>query len=329
MRGIRGVRIAKGASTRSSAKPEKEIKQEEEKPQPKIGESLFGVKNNTSSTAPANPFSNPFSSNSNSAAPANPFASSAAANPFAASAAPPPVIEVTSEDKKDEASTSLPETFAQKARISAPATTPQPARPHEPWPAESAFPKPFPYYSLDAEYETLGTSAPEVPQNVRMMDIDNEGTSSSGGGKEDKEIYESSHDATFQKFADRIGENPEQILRYEFKGKPLLYSDSDAIGKALAPHSDNDASKVHTARSATGIPRCQNCGADRVFEVQLTPHAITELEAEELSIDGMEWGTILLGVCAKDCKPTDVEEGQVGYVEEWVGVQWEEVAARK
>lgn len=77
------------------------------------------------------------------------------------------------------------------------------------------------------------------------------------------------------------------------------------------------------------MPRCQNCGADRVFEVQLTPHAITELEAEEMSIDGMEWGTIIMAVCSKDCKPSDVEEGEVGYVEEWVGVQWEEVAPKK
>jgi pre-rRNA-processing protein TSR4 len=66
-----------------------------------------------------------------------------------------------------------------------------------------------------------------------------------------------------------------------------------------------------------------------VFEVQLTPHAITELEAEEMSLDGMEWGTIIMGVCSKDCKPSDVAEGQVGYVEEWIGVQWEEVESKK
>lgn len=338
VRSIRGVRIAKGSSARSNAKPEKkEVKQEAEKPQPKIGESLFGVKNSTSSSAPANPFSNPFSSNSNNAAPANPFASSAGSNPFAApsTSTPPPAIEVTPEENKDEASTSLPETFAQKARISTPAETPsQPTKPHEPWPAASAFPAPFPHYSLDAEYETLGTSAPSIPQNVRMMDIEAEGSSSSGGGKEDKEIYESAHDAVFQKFADRVGENPEQILRYEFKGRPLLYSDADAIGKALAAHSENGSgsssnAKVQTAgRGGAGMPRCQNCGAERVFEVQLTPHAITELEAEEMSIDGMEWGTIIMGVCSRDCKPGDVEEGQVGYVEEWAGVQWEEMGRK-
>jgi pre-rRNA-processing protein TSR4 len=161
-----------------------------------------------------------------------------------------------------------------------------------------------------------------------------ESESSSGGGKEDKEVFESSLDRTFQKFADRIGQNAEQVLRYEFRGKPLLYSDGDAVGKLLAPHSENGSSshaKVATASSmlGSGMPRCQNCGAERVFEVQLMPHAIIELEADELSIEGMEWGTIILGVCGKDCRPGDVPEGDLGYLEEWAGVQWEEVASKR
>jgi pre-rRNA-processing protein TSR4 len=76
------------------------------------------------------------------------------------------------------------------------------------------------------------------------------------------------------------------------------------------------------------MPKCKNCGAERVFEVQLTPHAITELEGDSMSIDGMDWGTIILGVCGKDCTASDVGEGEVGYLEEWVGVQWEELAKK-
>ncbi|KAH9879945.1 hypothetical protein J1614_001969 [Plenodomus biglobosus] len=338
VRGVRGVRIAKGAASKSSAKAaeKREPAKVEEKPQPKIGESLFGVKNGASTATPANPFSNPFATQTNGAAPANPFASKPGnASPF--SAPTPPTVTVTSQDtpeeKQDEASTTLPETFASKVRLNSPSATEQAPRPHEPWPAASAFPASFPHYHLDAEYETLDApSTPEIPDNARM-DVDTEG-GGNGGGKEDKEVYESSLDKTFQKFADRIGENAEQVLRYEFKGKPLLYSDNDAIGKLLGPHSDNASSsnvKVTTAssRGGAGMPRCQNCGADRVFEVQLTPHAITELEAEEMSLDGMEWGTIIMGVCSKDCKPNDVSEGEVGYLEEWVGVQWEEVASKK
>jgi pre-rRNA-processing protein TSR4 len=328
IRGLRSVRVAKGTSARAQAKAEKP-KIEQEKPQPKIGASLFGVAGGGNTTGPVNPFSNPFSSNAAGTAPANPFSSAPTSSSPAASS---PTVEVNPTRDADDTSTTLAETFASKVRVSVPPSE-QPPRPHEPWPTEASFPENYPRYHLDAEYETLDApSVPKIPDNVRMMDIDTE-ESGSGGGKEDKDVYESSLDETFQKFADRLGQNPDQVLRYEFKGKPLLYSDTDAVGKLLASHSENASSsnaKVKTASSkgGAGMPRCQNCGADRVFEVQMTPHAITELEAQEMSIDGMEWGTIILGVCSKDCKPSDVSEGEVGYVEEWVGVQWEEVASK-
>lgn len=236
---------------------------------------------------------------------------------------------MTPEQPTDVASTTLPETFASKVRLSSPSPSQEPPRLHEPWPASSAFPDVFPHYQLDAEYETLDApSTPQIPQNVRVMDMETEGSSSSNGGKEDKVTYESSIDATFQKFADRVGQNPEQVLRYEYAGKPLLYSDGDTVGKLLAAHSDNAKVSTTSSRGA-GLPRCQTCGAERVFEAQLTPHAITELEADDMSIDGMEWGTLIVGVCSKDCKPDDIPEGEVGYIEEWVGVQWEEVASKR
>lgn len=63
-----------------------------------------------------------------------------------------------------------------------------------------------------------------------------------------------------------------------------------------------------------------------MFELQLTPHAITELEVDEMGMEGMEWGTVIVGVCGKDCVPNATGDGEVGYLEEWVGVQWEELA---
>ena len=328
VRGMRGVRVAQGAGAKAAVKVERKVAVEPEaRPLPQLGESLFGVKNGASTT---NPFANPFASNEAGKAPVNPFAPAAAASNSFPSATP--AVRVTDEHTADEASTTLPETFADKVRVSSSQPSSQPARPHEPWPTESAFPAPYPQYYLDAEYETLDApSRPHMPESARMdVDMDGDGT----GGKEDKEVYESSLDKTFQRFADRAGQNPEQVLRYEYRGKPLLYSDGDSVGKLLASHSANAASsnvKVTTSgpRGAAGMAQCPNCGADRVFEVQLTPHAITELEAMDMSIDGMEWGTILLGVCSKDCKPGDVSEGEVGYLEEWVGVQWEEVASNK
>ena len=56
------------------------------------------------------------------------------------------------------------------------------------------------------------------------------------------------------------------------------------------------------------------------------PQAIAELEAEEEGLEGMEWGTVIVGVCERDCSERGVGAGEVGWVEEWVGVQWEEEA---
>jgi pre-rRNA-processing protein TSR4 len=158
------------------------------------------------------------------------------------------------------------------------------------------------------------------------MDVDE--PSASGGL--DKDLFESTLDKAFQRFADQLSQNPEQVLRYEFKGAPLLYNRSDAVGKLLAPASEGQGGGKVTIKggSASRMPKCKNCGAERVFEVQLTPHAITELEGDSMSINGMDWGTIILGVCGKDCTASDVGEGEVGYLEEWVGVQWEELAKK-
>ena len=164
--------------------------------------------------------------------------------------------------------------------------------------------------------------------------MDDTGASGSASTEEEKQLFESSMDKTFQRFADRLAQNPEQVLRYEFGGQPLLYSSTDAIGKMLDPHycSGYSRSKVTTGSeemSVSGMPRCQNCGAERVFELQLVPHAITVLEEnEDVGLEGMDWGTVILGVCSKDCMAKDTPEGEVGYLEEWVGVQWEELASK-
>jgi pre-rRNA-processing protein TSR4 len=169
-----------------------------------------------------------------------------------------------------------------------------------------------------------------MDSNPSTARVETNGESSSSSAAEDKALFESAMDKTFQRFADRLAQNPEQVLRYEFGGQPLLYSKSDAVGKLLAPAVDakiqTSSARNGTSTSQLKMPRCVNCGADRVFELQLTPHAITELEADDVAIDGMEWGTVIVGVCSADCQTKGKVEGEVGYIEEWAGVQWEEVA---
>jgi pre-rRNA-processing protein TSR4 len=208
------------------------------------------------------------------------------------------------------------ETSASKLRIS---STPPKLIPHTPedtWPPDSAFPKPFTCLHLDAEYESLVPEKAQIPStsslsNIQAQYVDEDGAASNGL---DKDLFESSLDKTFLKFSDRLAQNPEQVLRYEWKGTPLLYSATDNVGRRLA------ASNTKT-KTAAGMPRCESCGAERVFEMQLVPGAIVALEEEDVNLEeGMEWGTIIVGVCERNCG----EFGAVVFKEEWCGVQWEE-----
>ncbi|GKT43412.1 putative 20S rRNA accumulation protein 4 [Colletotrichum spaethianum] len=293
IRAMRGVRVSKDApaagAKKAETKPPKKMVEEDPKKNdgPGLGSALFGGGGGGAGAA------NPFASN------ANPFSTGASSSSPFSTAAPPGSIP--------------PQDLCRDPQSQQSADSLRPAPPPEPWPAADALPKSYPLsYLADAEFETLDPEPMPVPQNARM-EVDNEGGAGAAGG-DTKDIFESSMDAVFQKFADRMAQNPEQAIRYEFAGAPLLYSKADAVGKALG--------------GGGKMPRCGNCGAGRVFEVQMTPHAITELEAEELSLEGMDWGTIIVGVCEADCQPRGVEAGEAGYLEEWCGVQWEELAKR-
>lgn len=340
IRALRSLRIAPGTAAAAASREKKRVEEQaaksrakEEKPAPKppsnLGETLFGAQTIGSPSGSANPFStgaagsafgsNPFSSGS------NPFSTETKPEPKTTTAVPPTTAEKIE---------SLPKTFAETLSLNNNQPAASPAPPPEPWPAAADQPPPYPAsYLSEAEYETLDpVSPPTVPQTARM-DVDAaEPGKGGGGGKEDREVFESSMDAAFQRFADRLAQNPEQAIRYEFSGQPLLYSKTDAVGKLLAPAAtgaNNNSGGITIASVANGgtpgMPRCGGCGGARAFEVQMAPRAIAELEADEMSLEGMDWGTVIVGVCERDCQARGVEEGQVGYVEEWAGVQWEEL----
>lgn len=308
VRGLRSVKVSKEAAEaarEAEIKVEKEKKAREEsekkerEKQAGLGSALFG---SGGGGAGANPFSaggggsNPFSSGSG------------ASNPFSSGKNVTEKKEEVKEKIKE-----LPKSFADALSLNNPQSQKEAVEPPkpEPWPEESALPKAYPpLYLVDVDYETLDLAPPPIPTNaqVEQVEMDEEPVGPAPSGKDD---FESSMDAAFQKFADRMSQNPEQVIRYEFAGQPLIYSKDDAVAKVIEG----------------GMPRCKGCGGGRVFELQLTPHAITELESEDMSLEGMDWGTIILGVCSADCQARGVEDGQVGYLEEWVGVQWEELAS--
>jgi pre-rRNA-processing protein TSR4 len=294
-----------------------EIMKEEVKaqaPKPDLGASLFGS-NTLISSVSAN--ANPFSSKPASTAASNPFAAPApVASPSPALSPVPPVTNQPTTTTPN----TLAESFANKVRLSSPPpTSPQPCTPTTPWPDRSTFPPPYATFYIDAEGETLSrSSTPTIPENVQIDTEDTDGASSAAEGKD---ITESEVDKAFLKFSTRLGHNPEQVLRYQFLGTPMLYSYTDAVGKRLRE-------TPSSVKSSSRIPRCESCGSERVFELQLVPHAISVLEEGRDNIGlgegqgGMEWGTVILGVCRKNCGMERV--GVVGWREEWAGVQWEE-----
>ncbi|KAK9366827.1 programmed cell death protein 2 [Lipomyces kononenkoae] len=193
--------------------------------------------------------------------------------------------------------------------------------PLEPWPpAEELESYKSWFLCVESEYLTNKTADQNINQRIEILEA---GTSGHGndGPDEWSALPESSSniDKVFQNFADTVSDNPEQVVRYERKGSPLLYSKTDEIGKLLinknAGHYQNNL-----------IPHCELCGSVRVFELQLMPYMIQILE-EDSGIDifnGMEWGTIIVATCKNDCVPSIIDKNGVGYQDEWVGVQWEE-----
>lgn len=315
--------VPKQAPKREELKTEKKAEpRAPQKPKQDLGANLFGA---TSLTGSVSSNANPFSSTPGSAPADN-------SNPFAI---PKPTI--TEPQSTTEPTNALAESFADKVRLSSPGQepsavtgtpskpTPESAGPQTPWPSQSAFSAPYTKYFLDAEYETMSRpSTPTVPENVTMEPMDE------GGGAGDlKDTFESELDKAFMKFSTRLAHNPEQVLRYEFRGAPLLYSYADQVGKRLHPEHTAAGHVTTTGAGAGSMPPCEYCGARRVFEVQLVPHAISMLEEGREGVGlgkndaGMEWGTIILGVCARDCAPEAI--GQTGWREEWAGVQWEEL----
>lgn len=326
VRAIRGVGLRKGALAKAEEEQKKaqeqkvrEIEEAQKKKDEvaRAGSILFGSESGLGIGGNANPFSmggsagaNPFGNPCG-----NPFSTgnSAIENPTAT--IPPPSTS-TSDLSMNFAS-------ALKLNLQPPAakdSDPEPLfyGPPEPWPNPLPQP-PFPIYFLDADYEQLD-STPEsllqsATQNVRTDAASLVDSSSSSGGDDWGGYEKSNLDTTFQKFADRVAENPEQVLRYEHKGVPLLYSKADVVGKLLSPLNA-------VQEPLKNVPRCPGCGKQRFYEFQLMPHAIAMLEADDVGLDGMEWGTIIVASCV--CLPKRIDENRVGYVEEWVGVQWEQ-----
>lgn len=322
IRAIRAVRASKatiGKETEIGGTKATRLEAAQKPPLQNLGNTLFNSKPTPLTYGNTNPFSTSIAPNPN----------SLTSNPFS----PPQTASLPSKPSQTSSAENLPVTFAEKVRLSSP--PPDAAQPQSPWPPESELPPPYPSYYLDADFETLDAPSPtQSLSNHAKFEDGQPSNSKSDEPADDADAFESPLDKTFHRFADRLAQNPLQVLRYEFGSSPLLYSKSDTVGKMFAQHpaptpgnsnGSNNKKITTTTRNSAEIPRCSTCRAERVFELQLTPQAIAELEVDHEGIEGMDWGSVVLGVCGRDCEARGVRKGEVGWVEEWVGVQWEEI----
>ncbi|RKP37969.1 programmed cell death protein 2 [Dimargaris cristalligena] len=94
-------------------------------------------------------------------------------------------------------------------------------------------------------------------------------------------------------FLDRVSLWPDQCVRYDLGGTPLLYTHRDPITRTLYPPVTPPSGSMlkqqptpphpsATTRkySTQNLPACQYCGTARVFECQIMPNTLLVLETE-------------------------------------------------
>ncbi|KAK3799963.1 hypothetical protein RRG08_002378 [Elysia crispata] len=85
-------------------------------------------------------------------------------------------------------------------------------------------------------------------------------------------------DRKFHKFLKRLQRCPQQCVRYNRGGDPLLVNELE------------------------DIESCPNCGGERIFELQLLPALLPWLQAEEIEDDvEIDFGTVMVFTCKKNC----------------------------
>lgn len=171
-------------------------------------------------------------------------------------------------------------------------------------------------------------------------------------------------DHVFDRFNERASHEPQQCVRYDFGGIPLPFAGDDPYKQLFPLFSGNSGLVTVTKSvfnvqdpstrrgyDPTSIPSCPHCDSRRVFECQLMPNliniigpgttgsaagdsgattdeerkeAMRKLLKGEADGRGMEWGTVLVFSCEKDCclGPGNKEK-QDAWNEELVLVQWD------
>lgn len=127
-----------------------------------------------------------------------------------------------------------------------------------------------------------------------------------------EEEYENSEvdvDKAFLRFQKRITRAPAQVLRYarvgyETSHEPLLVND------------------LPGNQPPTDLPPCIYCGEHRNFEFQIMPQLLSYLNLDNVANDALDYGTILVYSCSRNCQPKKEDGKAVGYMFELPYIQY-------
>lgn len=135
---------------------------------------------------------------------------------------------------------------------------------------------------LSAYYATSDVDAAmrDLYRAAAAGDVDSEETAEDGRDARPLD------DQLFSKFVRRLRACPEQVLRYNWSGKPLL---------AAVPDPED------LARASV----CSSCGGPAVFELQITPGLLHHLKAEAVELQATlcdaNVATVLVFSCVRAC----------------------------
>jgi len=189
----------------------------------------------------------------------------------------------------------------------------------------------FPDYYLDMDLDQPENKEDDYSHEKKLIEEyekqnklkGNDSTDMNWGDEKYEKTDNKYYNKVFRKFNEVVQEEPEQCLRYCIKGEPLFY-DNDEISKKYS--------------NPKNIPKCERCGALRTFEFQLMPNMLSVLPTEKFlnkrkphknirnmkdvnnvsrsdlinQFDtGMEWGTILVFTCSKDCDMDELKQKEI------------------
>ena len=166
----------------------------------------------------------------------------------------------------------------------------------EPRPSQAAFNLAQGLLVMEEEPDTEDGDPEEDGKYQHLVDQMAEGHCGLEAGAEEWEEMErgQKEDKTCERFKARLRRCPDQVLRYDRRGAPLLCS----------------------ATPPAAPPPCPACGGPRSFELQVMPQLLTELRlGDTCQAGGVDWGSLHVYTCDASCHVAR------GYVAEHAAIQ--------